>query len=293
MRTRSLLLALSMSLLFAPRVTALAEFGIEGFGVVSTRADELRATRSADGRRLVWASNRDGGAGGWDLWQATWQDARWSDPRPLPLDTAADEVDPFLDADGRWLYFASNRKGGHGGFDLYRAALRDDGGFGPAQNLGPAINGADHERSPAVHDQDGSLLLASDRAGGAGGWDLWRAHRTGDGFAASRPMTGLNNAGDEFDGAWLAGGRAVVFARGNGNGGAQLQLSHCRHGRWSAAQPLALSFNSAEGDTRAALVDASTPGELLVSGHARAPRAGGFDLYRMRAPASDGSGDCR
>ena len=29
MRTRSLLLALSMSLLFAPRVTALAEFGIE------------------------------------------------------------------------------------------------------------------------------------------------------------------------------------------------------------------------------------------------------------------------
>ena len=107
------------------------------------------------------------------------------------------------------------------------------------------------------------------------------------------PMTGLNDAGDEFDGAWLAGGRAVVFARGNGNGGAQLQLSHCRHGRWSAAQPLALSFNSAEGDTRAALVDASTPGELLVSGHARAPRAGGFDLYRMRAPASDGSGDCR
>ncbi len=292
MRTRSLLLALSASLLFAPRVTALAEFGIEGIGVVSTRADELRATRSADGRRLVWASNREGGAGGWDLWQATWQDQRWTDPRPLPLDTAADEVDPFLDADGRWLYFASNRKGGHGGFDLYRAALLDDGGFGPAQNLGTAINSTDDERSPALRG-DGTLLLASNRAGAAGGWDLWSARRAGDGFAMPQPMAGIDSPADELDGSWLAGGRAVVFARGNGGGGAQLQLSHCRHGRWSAAEPLALSFNTADGDTRAALVDASTPGELLVSGHARSPRAGGFDLYRMRAPASDGDDDCR
>ena len=64
--------------------------GLEDIGKLpTTEKDELRATRSADGRRLVWASNRDGGAGGWDLWQATWQDARWSDPRPLPLDTAA------------------------------------------------------------------------------------------------------------------------------------------------------------------------------------------------------------
>ncbi|MBN8791812.1 MAG: PD40 domain-containing protein [Stenotrophomonas nitritireducens] len=293
MRIRSLLLALSASLLFAPQVTALAEFGIEGIGVVSTRADELRATRSADGRRLVWASNREGGAGGWDLWQATWQESRWTDARPLLLGTAADEVDPFLSADGRWLYFASNRGGGHGGFDLYRAALLDDGGFGPAQNLGATINGADDERSPALREDDGTLLLASNRGGGAGGWDLWSARRAGDGFAAPQPMAGLNSPGDELDGSWLAGGRAVVFARGNGSGGAQLQLSHCRNGRWNAAEPLALSFNTAEGDTRAALVDASTPGELLVSGHARAPRAGGFDLYRMRAPASNGSDDCR
>lgn len=292
MRIRSLLLALSASLLFAPQVTALAEFGIEGIGVVSTRADELRATRSADGRRLVWASNREGGAGGWDLWQATWQESRWTDARPLPLGTAADEVDPFLSADGRWLYFASNREGGRGGFDLYRAALLDDGGFGPAQNLGATINGADDERSPALREDDGTLLLASNRGGGAGGWDLWSARRAGDGFAAPQPMAGLNSPGDELDGSWLAGGRAVVFARGNG-GGAQLQLSHCHNGRWSAVEPLALSFNTAEGDTRAALVDASTPGELLVSGHARAPRAGGFDLYRMRAPASNGSDDCR
>ena len=89
----------------------------------------LRATVSADGQRVIWASNREGGAGGWDLWQATLQDKRWMEPQPLALNSAADDVDPFLSADGHWLYFASNRKDGHGGFDLYRAALRDDGGL--------------------------------------------------------------------------------------------------------------------------------------------------------------------
>ncbi|MCL7714635.1 TolB family protein [Stenotrophomonas mori] len=293
MRTRSLLLALSASLLCTPAATALAEFGIEGIGVVSTRADELRATRSADGRRLVWASNREGGAGGWDLWQASWDATRWRDARPLPFNTAADDLDPFLSADGRWLYFASDRAGGHGGFDLYRVALLADGGFGAPQNLGETVNGADDERSPALREDDGTLLLASNRPGGSGGWDLWSARRQGEGFAPPQPLAGLNSPGDELDGSWLHGGRAMVFARGTGTGGAQLQLSHCRHGQWSAPEPLPLSFNTADGDTRAALADASTPGELLVSGHARAPRAGGRDLYRMRAPASDGGGDCR
>ena len=44
MRTRHLLLALTLSLPFSPVASALSEFGIEGMGVVSTRADEIRAT---------------------------------------------------------------------------------------------------------------------------------------------------------------------------------------------------------------------------------------------------------
>ena len=46
---------------------ALNEYGIEGMGVVSTRADEGRATISADGQRIVFARR---GEAGWRLWQA-------------------------------------------------------------------------------------------------------------------------------------------------------------------------------------------------------------------------------
>lgn len=292
MRPHRLLLALTLSLPFSPVASALSEFGIEGMGVVSTRTDEIRATLSADGQRIIWASNREGGAGGWDLWQATLQDKRWMDPQPLALNSTADDVDPFLSADGRWLYFASNRKGGQGGFDLYRAAVAADGSLGQPQSLGPAVNGRQDERSPALAD-DGQLLFSSNRDGGSGGWDLWHAIAAGDGFAAPTAMAGINSAADELDASWLGGGRGLVFARTNAGGGTQLWLSQCRQGTWSEATVLGLSFNSADGDTRGAVLDANKPGELVVSGKARSPRAGGMDLYRMKAPVLDGDDSCR
>ena len=103
----------------------LAEFGIEGMGVVSTPHTEVRATISPDGQRIVWGStDRPGGAGGWDLWEARLRDKRWQDPRPLALNSADNDFDPVFSADGRWLYFFSNRTGGRGGDDLYRAPVR-------------------------------------------------------------------------------------------------------------------------------------------------------------------------
>lgn len=68
----------------------LAEFGIEGMGVVSTPATEVRASVSPDGKRIVWGStDRAGGQGGWDLWQATLIQNRWQDAQPLAINSRA------------------------------------------------------------------------------------------------------------------------------------------------------------------------------------------------------------
>lgn len=289
------LLALCTSLLFAPTASGLAEFGIEGMGVVSTPANEVRGTVSPDGQRIIWGStDRPGGAGGWDLWQATLAGTRWSDPRPLPLNTAANEFDPFFSPDGRWLYFFSNRPGGRGGDDLYRAAVLADGGFGPAQNLGAGVNTRGDEWAPTVSADGQRLLFASNGHGGAGKHDLFVARWDGQAFVDPTPLPGLNTTAEEFDAAWLGDGRAVVFARSDDAARAPVRLwvAQCRQGRYADAQPLALSFNGEADTTLGPVLDANKPGELLVSGSARAPRAGKLDIYRMKAPVATGDDSC-
>jgi len=287
MRTPLSLLALSLSLLSAPCAMALSEFGIEGMGVVSTKANEAQATIAPDGQRIVWASDRPGGAGGWDLWQARLRDGRWQDPVALALNTPGDETDPYFSHDGRTLYFASNRAGGRGGFDLYRVAVQPDGGFGPVVALPPSINTRADERRPALRPDGQVLLFARNGKGGQGGFDLYRADAQGDGFADAAALPApLNTAADELGGEWLGNGGALALTRASG-GQSQVWQVGCDYRL--PAVPLALSFNTPEGQTGAPVVDASKPSELVLAGQARAPKAGGLDLYRMRAP----SGACR
>ena len=291
---RAALVPLASLLLVAAPAGALSEFGIEGMHVVSTPASEVRASVSADGRRIIWgSSDRSGGPGGWDLWQATLRDGRWSEASTLPINSAANDFDPMFSADGRWLYFFSNRAGGFGGDDLYRAAVLADGTFGSTENLGAGVNGKGDEWAPTPS-RDGRHLLFSSNGFGAHRHDLFVARWDGKAFAEPRPLPGVNTDADEFDAAWLDDGRALVFARSTDveTHPVQLQLAQCDGTRYVGAKPLPLSFNSPDGWTLGPVIDWNKPGEMLVSGAAKAPRAGKLDIYRMRAPAVTGKTGC-
>jgi Tol biopolymer transport system component len=300
MRRRSALLAgsvvLASGLAYTQFAAAyLAEFGIEGMGVVSTKASEVRASISPDGQRIVWGStDRSGGAGGWDLWQATLKQGRWQDAQPLPVNSGANDFDPAFSADGRWLYFFSNREGGLGGDDLYRVAVRGDGGFGPVENLGPGVNSKGDEWAPAPSPDGAALLFASDGFGGAGRHDLFVARWENGAFGGRKPVPGVNTRNDEFDAAWLDDGKAIVFTRSANSDDRPMQLflAQCDGQRYAEAAPLRLSFNTAEARTLGPAIDWNKPGELLVTGSAKAPRAGQLDIYRMKAPAVTGKPGC-
>jgi hypothetical protein len=130
----------------------------------------------------------------------------WSLPVNLgeAVNSAFEEFLPELSKNGRSLYFASNRPGPFGGEDLWvsrRGSPVEP--WGPAENLGPVINGPFNERSPALS-RDGHLLfLASNRPGGSGGFDIWvswRSH-TDDDFGWQPPVNlgpAVNSAVGDF-----------------------------------------------------------------------------------------------
>ena len=281
--------------LSGPASAFLSEFGIEGMGVVSTKASEIRGSVSPDGQHIVWGStDREGGAGGWDLWRARLKDGRWQDAKPVSVNSVANDFDPLFSADGKWLYFFSNRAGGQGGDDLYRAAVRDDGSFGPAENLGRGVNTRGDEWAPTPSRDGTRLLFASDGHGGAGGHDLLVARWGGKAFVQPTPVAGVNSKADEFDAAWLGDGRTLVFARSQdpATQPVRLLVAHCDGARYDDIAPLKLSFNTEDGTTLGPAVDWNKPGELLVSGSAKAPRAGKLDVYRMKAPTAEGKAGC-
>lgn len=75
---------------------------------------------------LVFASDREGGYGGFDLYYSEYIDGVWSQPKNLgdKINSEYDEYRPiiinqFNAYEGTMLIYSSNRPGGKGGFDLY------------------------------------------------------------------------------------------------------------------------------------------------------------------------------
>jgi tetratricopeptide (TPR) repeat protein len=75
--------------------------------------------------------------------------------------------------DGKKLYFTSNRKGGYGGLDIFVSERDSTGDWGPALNLGPAINTPYNEDTPFLGKDDKTLFFSSRGHYNIGGYDIF------------------------------------------------------------------------------------------------------------------------
>ena len=125
----------------------------------------------------------------------------FSEPKLVELssDSLANCVHPTLSMDELTLYFASDMKGGYGGFDLYKATRSSKGGqFGNVQNLGPLINSPGNEVFPTLRG-DSMLYFSSDGHPGMGGLDIFYSKlRNGKFQEPENMMSPINTPWDEI-----------------------------------------------------------------------------------------------
>lgn len=123
-----------------------------GFPISTNAGNEHCPAILQDGETLCFASMREGGYGGSDIWCSK-PDANgnWSEPvnQGPNINTAGEEFHFTQDANGT-VYFTSNRPGGYGGPDIWGAQSRGPNQWGPAFNLGPQINTAAADMCPAL-----------------------------------------------------------------------------------------------------------------------------------------------
>ncbi len=251
---------------------------------VSTASSEIRFASSPDGKLRLWgATDRSGGPGGWDIWQSRATETGWSTPEPAAFDSDANDFDPAFSADGAYVYFFSNRAGGAGGDDIYRAPVTADG-FGPVEHLGPEINTAGNEWAPAPALDGSGLLFATNRPPGK--HDLYFAAARGAGFAAAAPLPGAINTTDhdEFDATFLADGTSIVFARSTDVDNDPIELHVSRRGSngYDAGTRLGDAVNVQGGYTLGPSIDLHDRQSLYFSSRRAEASAGKLDIYRIR-----------
>jgi len=162
------------------------EAEVDGKKVVSTKplkdypnseSWDSQASISCDGQVLYFASNREGGFGGTDIWVSYLEESGfWSAPKNLGpnINTSADEEAPFITNDGKTLYFSSTGHIGMGEQDLFFAQMRPDGMFSTPRNLGPPVNSSYRELGFFLSADGQTGYFASNREGGYGGMDIYK-----------------------------------------------------------------------------------------------------------------------
>ena len=143
---------------------------------INTRLNEGTCTISADGRKLIFTSctGRDG-IGSCDLYETKKIGNDWTTPRNLGrnVNSIEWESQPSLSADGRTLYFVSDRRSGLGRRDIWVSTTDDKGEWTKAVNAGKQINSQFDEISPFIHANNRTLFFASNGLPGFGGYDLF------------------------------------------------------------------------------------------------------------------------
>jgi len=111
-----------------------------------------------------------------NIYKSTIYGSKFSESLPFPaksLNTNRNDIDASISFNEEFLYFSSDRRGGFGGFDIYRLRKLPDGTWSKPINLGEKINSQNDEISPFIGLDNKTLYFSSNGASSIGGFDIF------------------------------------------------------------------------------------------------------------------------
>jgi outer membrane protein OmpA-like peptidoglycan-associated protein len=178
---------------------------------------------SPDGQKMIIFMGGAQDPGG--LYQITKAGETWSKPSLLTPNINTPkylESTASITPDGKTIYFASDRLGGHGGLDIYKTTLQANGSWSNPVNLGPEVNSKANEDAPFIHPDQKTLFFTSDGHNSMGGRDIFMSKLVGEKWTNPENMGyPVNTTANDNYFTLLADGKRGFFSsdRKGGMGG--------------------------------------------------------------------------
>jgi len=140
---------------------------------VNTPYHDSNLALSSDGSTLFIYNDDNGG----DIYFCERVNGEWGEPTPLPgiINSTYEENSITISRDEKTIYFSSNRPGGYGGLDIYRATKDSKGEWSGVKNMGPKINTEFDDSSPFIDYDLKTLYFSSKGRKGMGGYDIFKS----------------------------------------------------------------------------------------------------------------------
>lgn len=172
---------------------------------------------TGDNQHFFFISRRPITPGGkpksdYDIWEMDRQpDGAWGPPRRVNINSDKDEYYPRVASDGT-LYFGSERAGGYGGSDIWKAKPKGDGTYEEPVNLGPEINTAEDEYEPSIAPDQSYMFLMATKREGLGRGDIYLSRNVNGHW--TKPVNlgpPINSPGYEFAAKFTPDGKYFIW----------------------------------------------------------------------------------
>lgn len=253
---------------------------------LNTTSNERGAAFSRDGQYLYFSSDRDGGAGGYDIYVARAQAEKWTGVERLgeSVNTASNETGPAPSDDGTRLYFASDRGSDAGVNDIYVAmrVVEEESADEPEVDATPTPTPTPAAEPKAKASRKGKSKAKAEPAATAVAAPELPDVPT---FADAEPVSRLNSTADDVEAAFTDRGDYVFLASDRDRderSGFNLYLSRVIDGQVMPPEKVDVYVKRGNATDPAVRMDGF---DLLFSADAELG-AGGGDRERDAADAS-------